>query len=278
MASSGAPIGIIAGAGALPIELANALRAQGRRLVVVAIDAHADTAAFAGDTTIEAGLLEVAKAVRHFRRHGVREVVMAGRVRRPSWRDLRLDRYSIPFMLCHRLLARAGDNRMMRSAVAGFAKLGLAVVPIADLLGQKPFAPGALGCHAPDRGVLKSLPVGVDAALAHGRRDRGHAVVMRGQDIVAIEGPDGTDAMLARTAAADLTQGAVLIKLPKPDQEPRADPPTIGLTTIALAAEVGLAGIVISRVGTLVIETEAVIAAADRAGLFLYAIDPPAHG
>jgi UDP-2,3-diacylglucosamine hydrolase len=76
-----------------------------------------------------------------------------------------------------------------------------------------------------------------------------------------------------RCLRVGLTHGAVLIKLPKPDQEARADPPTIGLDTVALAARIGLAGIVVSSVGTLVFESEAVIAAADRAGLFLYAVE-----
>ena len=99
---------------------------------------------------------------------------------------------------------------------------------------------------------------------------------------LAIEGPEGTDAMLKRVAQlpADL-RGApdarcgVLVKLPKPQQDRRVDLPTIGLETVKLAAQAGLAGIVYEAGGALLADMEATIEAANAAGLFLLGIEKP---
>ena len=62
----------------------------------------------------------------------------------------------------------------------------------------------------------------------------------------------------------------VLVKRAKPTQEQRVDLPTIGMETVEGAARAGLAGVVGQAGRTLLLDREAVIAAADRLGLFVY--------
>jgi DUF1009 family protein len=110
------------------------------------------------------------------------------------------------------------------------------------------------------------------------------AVVVRGL-VLAVEGQEGTDAMLAR--CADLPKAlrvgetgeacGVLAKAPKPIQERRVDLPTIGVATVRAAARVGLRGIVGEAGALLIIDRQAVIEAADSLGLFILGI-PHAPG
>jgi DUF1009 family protein len=65
----------------------------------------------------------------------------------------------------------------------------------------------------------------------------------------------------------------VLVKLCKPQQDVRADLPSIGLSTILNAKKAGLAGVAVEAGRALILEREAVIAAADEAGMFVYGID-----
>ena len=67
-------------------------------------------------------------------------------------------------------------------------------------------------------------------------------------------------------------RGGVLVKAKKPGQESRADLPAIGLSTVDTVTGAGLAGIAIEAGGTLVIDREAVIEAADAAGLFVIGV------
>jgi hypothetical protein len=86
---------------------------------------------------------------------------------------------------------------------------------------------------------------------------------------------EGTDALLARCGPLRRAgPGGVLVKLRKPGQERRADLPTIGTATVERAAAAGLRGIAVEAAGTLVVDAPAVVAAADRAGLFLIGITP----
>jgi DUF1009 family protein len=64
----------------------------------------------------------------------------------------------------------------------------------------------------------------------------------------------------------------VLVKLEKPGQERRADRPTIGPATVAIAAASGLRGIAVEALTTIVLDREEVRAAADGAGLFVYGL------
>ena len=94
--------------------------------------------------------------------------------------------------------------------------------------------------------------------------------------VVAVEDIEGTDGLLARVTRlrgegrirAKAPRG-VLVKAPKSGQDLRFDLPTIGPRTVERAIEAGLAGIAIIAGHTIVVEPQAMIAAADSAGLFV---------
>jgi hypothetical protein len=91
--------------------------------------------------------------------------------------------------------------------------------------------------------------------------------------VLGVEAAEGTDQLLARCAGLRRDgPGGVLVKLKKPHQERRADLPAIGPDTIRRAAEAGMAGIAVHAGNCLIIERPGVIAAADRAGLFLIGV------
>jgi DUF1009 family protein len=112
-----------------------------------------------------------------------------------------------------------------------------------------------------------------------GAEDIGQGAVVCDGLVLAVEAQEGTDAMLARVAGlpADIrgsenARKGVLAKRPKPNQERRVDLPVIGVSTVEGAARAGLAGIVIPAGGALVLGRDAVAAAADAAGLAVWAV------
>ncbi|MDP6175104.1 MAG: UDP-2,3-diacylglucosamine diphosphatase LpxI, partial [Rhodospirillales bacterium] len=70
--------------------------------------------------------------------------------------------------------------------------------------------------------------------------------------------------------------GGVLVKLKKPGQDRRLDLPAIGPATVEHAVQAGLAGIAVEAGGTLLIDRDTLIEAADAAGLFVVGIGPEA--
>jgi DUF1009 family protein len=109
--------------------------------------------------------------------------------------------------------------------------------------------------------------------------DVGQGAVSVGGRIVALEGVEGTDQMIERVAglraAKRISQRrrGVLVKLCKPQQDLRADLPSIGVSTILNAKAAGLGGIAVEAGRALILERKAAIDAADAAGMFIFGID-----
>jgi DUF1009 family protein len=117
---------------------------------------------------------------------------------------------------------------------------------------------------------------GFDLIKALGPFDVGQAAVVADNHVLAVEAAEGTDRLLARVAElrdagrVAIPHGVgVLVKTPKPGQDLRFDLPAIGPQTVANAARAGLAGIAVAAGNTIIAEPAAVVAAADRAGIFL---------
>ena len=70
----------------------------------------------------------------------------------------------------------------------------------------------------------------------------------------------------------------VLVKLCKPQQDVRADLPTIGPSTVRSAIAAGLAGIAVEAGRALVVDREEMIALADQNGVFVCGIDKSLPG
>ena len=125
------------------------------------------------------------------------------------------------------------------------------------------------------------MALGIDVTRAVGRMDIGQgSVVCRGQ-VLAVEGVDGTDALLHRIAAldenlrgSDKRPQGVLVKLPKPQQDRRIDVPAFGLETVENAAKARLSGIVYEVGGAVFNDLPGCIQRADELGLFLVGINP----
>ena len=113
------------------------------------------------------------------------------------------------------------------------------------------------------------------------RFDVGQAVVVAGKRVVAIEGSEGTEGLLARVAEMRRNgrlrlreREGVLVKLPKPSQDRRMDLPAIGNDTIEQAKAAGLAGIAVEAGGSLVLNAQRFVETAEAEGIFVVALPP----
>lgn len=267
-------LGVLAGGGQLPVRVIAACRAAGRPVFVVAFEGFTDPAVVAGIDHAWTPLEKVGAILRRLRSEGVRDVVLAGPVRRPgSLLSLRPDARGIALLL--RMLRRwGGDDHVLSQVVQEIERDGFRVVGAEEVAPELLMPAGALGRLAPDDAQRATIAAGVTAARELGRHDRGQAVLARNGTVVAREGRGGTTAMLAAAAADRSAAGGVLVKIAKPGQERRVDLPSVGVDTVAQGAAAGLAGVVLEAHGSLVIGREDVARAADAAGLFVIGIDP----
>jgi DUF1009 family protein len=265
-----AKLGILAGGGALPARLAAACRALGRPFHIVAFEGHADALddALAPDWV---RLGAVGTLFERLKAAQVSEVVLAGRIRRPSLKELAPDWRGAKFLA--KVGLAMGDDGLLRAAINEIEAEGFKVVGVEDILADLLARDGAYGRHNPNDEAMADIRRGVAVAQGLGRLDVGQAVVVQQGIVLGVEAVEGTDALLARVAGLRREgQGGVLVKLAKPQQERRADLPTIGPVTARAAQEAGLIGIAVETGRALVIDADQVAKIADAAGLFVIGI------
>lgn len=275
-------LGLIAGGGGLPVEIAEHCERSGRPLFVVRLKGFAGDglAPYAG---AEVGIAELGKCIKVLKRAGCQAICLAGNVARPDFSSLVPDLRGLALLPKVIATAKKGDDALLRLLVAEFEKEGFAVEGAHDVMEDLSLPAGPLGRHAPGDEARADAIKALEVARAIGRLDIGQgAVVARGL-VLAVEAQEGTDHMLSRVA--DLPAHlrgrpgggvGVLAKAPKPIQETRVDLPTIGVATVQGVARAGLAGIVGEAGRLLVLDREETIALADELGVFVMGVEPGA--
>lgn len=266
-------LGIIAGGGDLPRAIAENARENGRQVFVAVVDDAVGSwvNAFPHDRS-SMGL--VGKTLGLLHAHNCRDVVFAGYVSRPNFFRLRYDWKGLSWFPSVLWGMRSGDNTLLDVMVGLFEKEGFAMKGVAEVAPGLQVGEGPIGRVAPTPDDEKDIATAISLARAQGARDVGQAIVVRAAKVLAVEGRDGTDAMLRRLGPLPPGRG-VLAKALKPMQNRKTDLPTIGVATVRNAAACGLAGIAIEAHTALVLGKAAVIEAADALGLFVVGV--PAH-
>jgi DUF1009 family protein len=264
-------LGIIAGGGELPRRLVERCRAAGREIFVLALAGAAEPATIRDVQHAWCRLGAAATGLAVLRENHVTELVLAGSIRRPSLGMLR------PDWRAAKLLARIGyrtlgDDGLLSAVIKELEAEGFRVIGPDQLLDRALVPEGSLGSICPDAQAEADIERGLQVARALGALDVGQAVVVQQGLVLGVESIEGTDELLRRCASLRRDgPGGVLVKVEKPGQERRADRPTIGPRTVAIAAQTGLRGIAIGANSTIVLDRDEVVRAADQAGLFVVA-------
>lgn len=268
-------LGILAGGGILPAQVAQAARAAGRDVFIVGLEGFADRTVLAEWPHEIIRMGAAGRILAALRARGCQDLVLIGPVRRPSLLDIRPDVEGTRILARIGRAAFAGDDGLLAAVIKVLNEEGFQVIGAQDVL-RAPLAPsGVLTRASPDAQAMVDIRRGVAVVRALGRADVGQGCVVQQGIVLAVEAVEGTDAMLAR--AAELRRegpGGVLVKLVKPGQDRRADLPTVGTETVRRAAAAGLRGVAFEAGGTILADAEATVAAADAAGLFLIGLDP----
>jgi len=269
-------IGLIAGAGALPEEVIGGIKAQGFDVFIADVAGGRDW-----DSPSQLFTLgEIGGVLKAFRTQNCTDIVFAGHVLRPDFKKLKLDFYAVKILPSVLSSARKGDEALLKYLVGLFEKEGFSVLSPQDFCGHILMPSGYLGEVQASAEQKTDIEKALDIAAVIGAHDIGQAAIVCRGLVLAVEAQEGTDAMLIRTAALDAkirgsisAPAGVLLKRLKPGQETRTDLPTIGVRTVKLAAEAGLAGIALAAGQAFVLGIDKVRAEADKRGLFIYGLD-----
>ena len=274
------PLAIIAGGGAIPLAVAEAAMRRGRRVVMFAVRGWADPVTIQRYPHHWIALVQAGRFLRLARAEGCRDAVFVGTAVRPSFRSLRIDWTTLRLLPRIVRAYRGGDDHLLSSVARAFEDHGFRVVGAQDVAPEILMPEGAVGSMLPSQQDHSDIARALAFLQATGPFDIGQAAVVAGNQVLAVEAAEGTDAMLARIA--ELREGGriptpagvgVLVKAPKPAQDRRLDLPAIGPRTVEEVARAGLAGIAVVAGGTIIAEPVAVASAADAAGVFVFGVN-----
>jgi UDP-2,3-diacylglucosamine hydrolase len=270
------PIGVIAAGGAMPFAVADSLVARGFRPVLFALKGVCDPVAVARFRHHWIALGQLGRAAKLFRAEGCRDLIFIGALVRPALSELRLDWGTLRAIGRVAAALRGGDDHLLSGIGRIFEQDGFRMVGIGDVAPDLLAPEGCFTRAAPDENALADIARGREVLRALGPFDIGQAAIMIDGHVVAVEDIEGTDGLMARVARLRAegrirasTARGVLVKAPKSGQDLRYDLPTVGPKTVEGAAAAGLAGIAIVAGRTLVAEPQAMIEAADAAGIFV---------
>jgi DUF1009 family protein len=263
---------IVAGGGRLPRLLIDACRTSGREFFVLALRGQADPEVVEQVPHEWIRMGAAGKGFAILKEQGVKELVMAGRVRRPSLLDLRPDMRVMKFFA---KLGRKGigDDGLLRAVIDEVESEGYHVIGAHDVLPQLTAQEGPMGAVEPDRQADADIVRGMAVLSALSEVDIGQAVVVQQGIVLGVEAVEGTDALIERCKELKRDGvGGVLVKFSKHGQETRVDMPTIGPETIRHVAAAGLRGIAVGAGTTIILDIDEVVRAADDSGVFLVGV------
>lgn len=277
-------LGLIAGNGRFPFLVLEAARGRGMEVVVAAIKEETfPEIEKAGAAAVHwMSLGELSKLIDTFRRAGIERAVMAGQVKhkqifssiRPDWRLAKL------------LLSLGSRNT--DSLIGAVAKVladeGITLMSSTELLEPLLAKPGVLTSRAPTEQENKDIVYGRDVARHLAQYDIGQTVVVAGAACVAVEAMEGTDATIERAGhimeslahegdASTLARDLAVVKVAKPNQDMRFDVPVIGVKTIETMQRANATCLAVDQGKCLLIDGDAIIHAADQAGIAILSGD-----
>jgi DUF1009 family protein len=276
------PVGMVAGWGRYPLVVAQRLKAQGVPLVIAAVRDHADPELEKWCERMEwFGVAKLGGHIRFFSRNHVQKVALAGKLFKDKllfgkggwWRHLP-DWQCIKTFYPH-FVTRSRDTRddsLLSDVCNAYLRRGIEIVPGTDFAPHLLVEEGVLSKRQPTFGEQKDIQFGWAIAKQMGSLDIGQGVTVLDQTVLAVEAVEGTDALIARTGTICPRGGFTLVKVAKPQQDPRFDLPTIGLRTLKLLHQAGGTCLAIEAGKTIVVEREEVIQFAAEKRISIVAI------
>jgi len=262
-------LGIIAGNGVYPRLLADAARKAGVRKIVAAAFTDETGSALAQHVDLIEWMRvgQLSRLLKFFRGQNIRHAIMAGQIAPKNLFDLRPDWKAL---LALANLKQRNAETIFAAIADELAKVDVDLLPatsfLEDCLASAGLIAGPKLSHREEEDVALGWKIATEIA----RFDIGQTVILKNGTVLAVEAFEGTNDAIKRGGAL-ARKGAVMIKVPKPNQDMRFDVPVIGAETIRVAAEVKLRVIAVAAGRTLLLERDAIIDLANRSNISIVA-------
>ena len=221
---------------------------------------------------------QLGKAILIFKKHRCKKIIFAGKVTTPNFSNTKFDTKALYYMPKIIMGAKKGDVAIIKTIIEIFQKEGFKILNSTYFNSELLLKKGDYTKIKPDSLSKQDMLKGKNIINDLSRPTTGQGTIIRNSHVVAIEGPDGTDAMLKKASILlkrfsykNKKQG-ILLKFPKKDQDLRVDLPTVGIKTIKKCIKIGLKGIFVKANQNIFLDRSKCINLANKKKMFISAI------
>jgi DUF1009 family protein len=259
-------IGLIAGMGDLPKAIAAEARAQGYTVFTVALDPLADKSLSSSVDEIHwISVGKFGKIIDTLKKNNIKEAVMVGKVPKSLLYKSKI----IPDLRATKLLFSLkdrSDDSILQAVAKELEKEGIHLLTITSLSSSLLTPEEILTRDKPSKDEWKDIVFGWKIAKEMGRLDIGQTVIVKNQAVMAVEAIEGTDEAIKR--GGNLAgEGAVIVKVSKPNQDMRFDVPTVGSYTLKVMREVKARVLAVEAKKSILLNKDRLIEESDKAGI-----------
>ena len=261
-------IGLVAGDKNLPFLVSDFAKKNKISLNIVGVKGSVDSKLFKNinpKNYRKFFISELSKTIKFFKDNGVDTVVIVGGVNTAKFK-LTFDLIKMFFKL---LFIKNKYDGILRLVISEFEKAGFKVVGIQDLMPNLLIKSGVLTDVLPSSKDMEDIKFGVPEAVKFANTDKGQSIIVKNKKVIATERFSGTDELINRASKISNSNGAVLVKVVKPQQELRADIPVLGVNTIKSLARAKFDGVVVQAGGAIIDNEKEVIAEANKHNIFI---------
>lgn len=264
-------LGILAGAGKLPVECARAAISLGYEVYSVGLlpDSDPQIAKYSKDHQF-ISVAQLDAILNYLQRNQIQKVIMIGKVTKQLLFNgaVQPDAHMLQLIMS---LPDRNDDTIMMAFVRELAKAGMQAFDQTVLIRKLMPHRGTLSQREPTDAERKDMEFGFRIAKELGRLDIGQTVVIKNHAVMALEAIEGTDACIERGSRL-ANGGAVVVKVAKPQQDNRFDVPAVGYQTIEHMIKVGATALAIEADKTLLVDRKQMLALADANGIAVVAL------
>jgi DUF1009 family protein len=264
-------IGIIAGMGELPVIIAKDARERGYKVITVALETLASLEMDSVSDEIRwVNPGKFGELIDILKKHQIKEAIMAGKVPKSLLYKSKIT----PDLRAVKLLFSIkdkSDDAILNAITKELAGEGIEIIDTTKFSPHLLTPVGCLTRKKPDEEQWKDIEFGWKIAKEIGKLDIGQTVVIKGKAVMAIEAIEGTDEAILRGGkwAGD---GAVVVKVSKPQQDMRMDVPAVGPDTLKSMEKVNAKVLAMEAHRSMIVDRETVIRVAESAGIVIVGI------
>jgi len=267
-------VGLIAGDGSFPLEVAKSISQKNKEIFIIAIKGSAskDIERYP-HLWIRIG--QIGKAIRALKENNCKELILIGGVKKPNVWLLNPDFGALKLFFKLIVLPIKGDASILKTLLNFLEKDNkFKVVGAEKYISYLLMSKGLIAGEKINEQANIDIDIAVENCKNIGSKDIGQACVVVNGQIIASEDSSGTDKMLRGIISKEIRfhNEGVLVKLAKPIQDRRVDLPAIGMQTIKLAKEIGLCGIAIEEKSSFISNKERVLKFANKNNIFIFGL------